>query len=126
MNQQVTLQTDGHRVAILAKGLLEYTISLQTINRIRDFYLLLNTAIAVALFVIGVVTSINNRKPLVNKLFLVFTSSVGIWLVVACVSNGTRNSAAISLYGNYFVFFFSYVLAYLLLWFAVLVTTYKG
>jgi hypothetical protein len=113
-------------VAILAKGLLEYTISLQTINRIRDFYLLLNTAIAVALFVIGVVTSINNRKPLVNKLFLVFTSSVGIWLVVACVSNGTRNSAAISLYGNYFVFFFSYVLAYLLLWFAVLVTTYKG
>ncbi|HZJ34583.1 MAG TPA: ATP-binding protein [Candidatus Angelobacter sp.] len=91
----------------------------------RDFYLLLNTAIAIALFVLGVATSINNRKPLVNKLFLVFTSSVGIWLVAACVSNDTRNSATISLYGNYLVFFFSYVSAYLLLWFAVLVTAIK-
>jgi len=92
---------------------------------VRDFYLLLNTAIAIALFVLGVATSINNRKPLVNKLFLVFTSSVGIWLVAACVSNDTRNSATISLYGNYLVFFFSYVSAYLLLWFAVLVTAIK-
>jgi signal transduction histidine kinase len=92
---------------------------------VRDFYLILNTAIGIALFVLGVATLINNRKPIVNKLFLALASSVAIWMVVACVSNDTRNGAIISLYGNYLVFFFSYVTVYLLLWFAILVTAVK-
>ncbi len=91
----------------------------------RDFYLILNSAIAIALFALGVATLFNDRKPIVNKLFMAFTASVGVWLVAACVSNDTRNSATVSLYGNYLVFFFSYISSYLLLRFAVLVTAIK-
>ena len=86
---------------------------------------MLNTVIAIALFVLGIISLVNDKKPVVNKLFLAFTFSVSVWLVAACVSNDTRNSAAVSLYGNYLVFFFSYFSAYLLLWFAALITAIK-
>lgn len=89
----------------------------------RDFYLILNTSIALALFGLGLISFINNKRPVLNKLFLAFTTSVGIWVISACVSNDTRNNETVSLYGNYLVFAFSYFSAYLLLWFAVLITS---
>lgn len=92
----------------------------------RDIFLILNTVIAIALILLSVVSLINDRKPLLNKLFLAFSVSVGIWLVAACVSNDTRNSSTVSLYGNYLVFFFSYFASYLLLWFSVLITSLKS
>jgi len=69
---------------------------------------------------------INDKKLLVNKLFLAFATSVGVWLVAACVSNDVSNSSTISLYGNYLVFLFSYFSSYLLLWFSVLITDLKS
>jgi len=90
---------------------------------VRDFYLILNTSIALALFGLGLISFINNKRPVLNKLFLAFTTSVGIWVISACVSNDTRNNETVSLYGNYLVFAFSYFSAYLLLWFAVLITS---
>jgi signal transduction histidine kinase len=92
---------------------------------VRDFYLILNIVIAVALFVLGIVALVSNRKSLINKLFLAFTICVAIWLVAAAISNDTTNSPAVSLYGNYLVFLFSYFSGYLLLWFAVLITSMK-
>jgi len=93
---------------------------------VRDIYLILNTVIAIALILLSVISLINDRKPLLNKLFLAFSVSVGIWLVAACVSNDTRNSPTVSLYGNYLVFLFSYFASYLLLWFSVLITSLKS
>ena len=91
----------------------------------RDFYLILNIVIAVALFVLGIVALVSNRKSLINKLFLAFTSCVAVWLIAAAISNDTTNSPTVSLYGNYLVFLFSYFSGYLLLWFAVLITSMK-
>ena len=91
----------------------------------RDFYLILNTIIAIALLILGFVSLINDKKPLLNKLFLALCSSIGIWLIAACVSNDIRNSSSVSLYGNYLVFFFSYLSAYFLLWFAVIINAVK-
>jgi len=92
---------------------------------VRDFYLILNTIIAIALLILGFVSLINDKKPLLNKLFLALCSSIGIWLIAACVSNDIRNSSSVSLYGNYLVFFFSYLSAYFLLWFAVIINAVK-
>lgn len=92
----------------------------------RDIYLILNIVIAIALLILSITSFINDRKPLVNKLFLAFAASIGVWLVAACVSNDIRNSSTISLYGNYLVFLFSYFSSYLLLWFSVLITGLKG
>lgn len=92
----------------------------------RDIYLILNTAIAIALLALSITTLINDHKPKVNKMFLAFALCVGVWLVAACVSNDTRNSPTVSLYGNYLVFFFSYFASYLLLWFSVLITDLKN
>ncbi len=89
----------------------------------RDIYLILNTVIAIALIVLSLVSLINDRKPLLNKLFLAFAFCIGVWLVSACISNDTRNSPTVSLYGNYAVFVFSYFSSNLLLWFAVLLTS---
>lgn len=85
----------------------------------REFYLLLNVFVAVTLLILGVVALLSNRKSLLNKLFLTFTLSVGVWLVAASISNDVRNSPEIALYGKYAVFFFSFFSSYLLLWFAV-------
>jgi signal transduction histidine kinase len=86
---------------------------------VRDFYLILNSIVAVSLIALGVVALISNRKSTANRLFLIFTLCIGVWIVAACVSNDTRNSSTVSLYGNYFVFFFSYFSSYLLVWFSV-------
>lgn len=92
----------------------------------RDLYLILNAVIAFALLILSITSLINDRKPLVNKLFLLFSASVGVWLVSACVSNDTRNSPEVSLYGNYLVFLFSYFSSHLLLWFSILITDFKS
>lgn len=92
----------------------------------RDIYLILNIVIAIALILLSITSLINDRKPLVNKLFLALAISVGIWLVVACVSNDVRNEPTVSLYGNYLVMLFSYFSTYLLLLFSTLITALKS
>ena len=92
----------------------------------RDVYLILNIVIAIALLILSITVLVNDRKPIINKLFLAFAASVGIWLVAACVSNDTRNDPVVSLYGNYLVFWFSYFASNLLLWFSVLITNIKS
>jgi len=90
---------------------------------VSHFFLILNSSIAIALFILGLVTVINDRRTILNWLFFGFTTCVAIWLVSAAVSNDPSNTATVSLYGNYLVFFFSYFTSYTLLWFATLVTT---
>ncbi len=87
------------------------------------FFLLLNSSIAITLFILGLVTLINDRRNVLNWLFFSFTTCVAVWLISAAVSNDTGNSATVSLHGNYLVFFFSYFTSYALLWFATLITT---
>lgn len=86
----------------------------------RDIYLIINSAIAISLLILGAISFVNNRKSFLNRLFFVFTFCVGVWLVSACVSNDVRRSNEVALYGNYLVFSFSYFSSYLLLWFSVL------
>lgn len=92
----------------------------------RDLYLIMNSLVALSLLGLGIVTFINNRRSLVNSFFFLFTVCVGIWLVSACVSNDIRNTPAVSLYGNYAVFLFSYFSSYLLVWFAASVAGSDG
>lgn len=84
----------------------------------RDFYLILNSLVALSLFGLGIVAFINDKRNVMSRFFLLFTICVGVWLVSACVSNDIRNNSEVSLYGNYAVFMFSYFSSYLLLWFA--------
>ena len=85
----------------------------------RDFYLILNSLVALALIVLGIAVFLNSRKDRVNRLFFFFTVSVAVWIIAACVSNDIRLGETVSLYGNYLVFFFSYFSSYFLLWFTV-------
>ncbi|MFZ1360788.1 MAG: ATP-binding protein [Candidatus Saccharimonadales bacterium] len=91
----------------------------------RDLYLILNTVIAVALLVLGMVAIVNDKKSRLNRLFLLFTICVGIWMITAVVSNDTRYAYEVSLVGNYLVFAFSYFASYLLFWFAAIITSSK-
>lgn len=89
----------------------------------RDFYLILNILVATTLMVLGLVAWISNRKNLLNNLFLIFCACVGLWLVSASVSNDVRIDSDIALYAKYAVFLFSFMSSYLLLWFAVLLSS---
>ena len=71
----------------------------------RDFYLILNSLVALALIVLGIAVFLNSRKDRVNRLFFFFTVSVAVWIIAACVSNDIRLGETVSLYGNYLVFF---------------------
>lgn len=85
----------------------------------RDFYLLLNSSVAIALVVLGVVVFLTSKRDGINRLFLLFTVSVAVWVVAACVSNDVRLGDSVSLYGNYLVFLFSYFASFFLIWFIV-------
>src|ERR1035437_1989474 len=81
-------------------------------------YLLLNWLVVIALLGLGLTTIIKNYHSTLNKVFTIFTVSVSIWIVAAYISNDIHYSPRVSVIGNYFVFFFSYVASYVLLWFA--------
>ncbi|MFI5212678.1 MAG: ATP-binding protein, partial [Candidatus Saccharimonadales bacterium] len=85
----------------------------------KYYYLLLNGSVAITLLVLGIVTIVNDKKSLLNRLFFAFAVSVGIWIVSAYVSNDTSNANAVSLYGNYLVFAFSYFSSYFFLWLTI-------
>lgn len=85
----------------------------------RDFYLILNWSVTIALLGLGYVALTKNRKLALNRTFALFTVTIGIWIMASYISNDTANSPRVSEIGNYCVFLFSYVSAYLLLWFAI-------
>jgi signal transduction histidine kinase len=89
---------------------------------VKYFYLLLNGSVAITLFGLGIIALINDRRSFLNRLFLLFTLCVSIWIIAAYVSNDTTYPPIVSLVGNYLVFFFSYFSSYLLLLFAVRTT----
>lgn len=84
----------------------------------RDFYLLLNGIVALALIVLSVIAFLSNKKSRMNWLFLLFSTSVGLWLVAAAASNDIRISPDVAIYIKYGVFLFSYFAAYFILLFA--------
>ena len=85
----------------------------------HDFYLIVNWIVTVALAALGFVALLKNRSLILNKVFALFTVTIGIWIMASYISNDVHNSAHASVIGNYFVFLFSYVSGYLLLWFAI-------
>lgn len=85
----------------------------------QDFYLIVNWLVTLALLGLGFATLSRSRNQTLNKVFAVFTVSIGIWIIASYVSNDVANTPRTSVIGNYFVFLFSYVSSYLLLWFAV-------
>jgi len=85
----------------------------------QDFYLIVNWLVTIALLTLGVVTVLKNRNLTLNRVFALFTVTVGIWIIASYISNDVTNSPRVSVIGNYFVFLFSYISGYLLLWFAV-------
>ncbi len=85
----------------------------------RDFYLVLNSSVAVAIVILGLVVFLTNKRSRINHLFSLFSLSTAVWVVAACVSNDIRLGDKVSLYGNYLVFMFSYFASFFLLWFVV-------
>ncbi len=85
----------------------------------QDFYLTVNWLVALALLGLGIVALYKNRKLLLNIVFALFTLTIGVWIMSSYISNDVHNSPHASVVGNYFVFLFSYVSGYLLLWFAI-------
>jgi signal transduction histidine kinase len=85
----------------------------------QDFYLIVNWTVAIALAGLGLTTLLNNHSKTLNKVFALFTLTVGVWIISSYTSNDVHNSPHASVIGNYFVFSFSFFSSYLLCWFAV-------
>jgi signal transduction histidine kinase len=85
----------------------------------QDFYLFINWAVAIALLSLGIVALLKDRILALNRVFALFTVTIGVWIIASYISNDVKNSPRVSVIGNYFVFLFSYISGYLLAWFAI-------
>jgi hypothetical protein len=85
----------------------------------QDFYLVLNWLVSIALLSLGVAALLKNRILALNRVFALFTVTIGVWIMASYISNDVKNSPHASVIGNYFVFLFSYISGYLLAWFAI-------
>ena len=92
----------------------------------QEFYLIVNWLVTISLIGLGLATLVKNHTILLNRVFALFTLTVGIWIISSYISNDTVNSATVSVYGNYFVFLFSYISAFLLLWFSIALANDKA
>ncbi len=84
----------------------------------RDFYLVLNSIVALALIVLSIVAFLSDKKSHLNRLFLFFSGSVALWLVAASISNDIRIDNDIALIAKYVVFLCSYFASFFILLFA--------
>lgn len=91
----------------------------------QRFYLLCNIGFAIALLVLGLVALVKNYRLKLNQLFALFALSISVWILAAYISNDIANPQEVSLIGNYIVFLFSYLAAYLLLVFSILLAEDK-
>ncbi|HSX42871.1 MAG TPA: ATP-binding protein [Candidatus Saccharimonadales bacterium] len=85
----------------------------------QDFYLIINWVVAIAMLGLGFAALLKNHRLTLNKFFALFTVAIAVWIIASVLSNDMHNTQRFSVIGNYFVFFFSFLASYLLLWFAV-------
>jgi signal transduction histidine kinase len=85
----------------------------------QEFYLAVNWLVTIALLGLGLVALLKGPGLTLNRVFAVFTVTSGIWIMASYISNDIYNSPHTSVIGNYFVFLFSYISGFLLLWFSI-------
>ncbi len=85
-----------------------------------DIYLLIDLIVIAGLAILGLAVLLQDKKSALNRSFVFFVFSVGVWLIANYVSNNISNSEKVATIANYFVFAFSYFAAYSLLYFGAI------
>lgn len=90
-----------------------------------NIYLLIDLFVVTTLAILGIVVFIKNKYVALNRLFVLFTVCIGVWIMANYISNDLHNPPEVATVANYFVFGFSYAAAFFLLRFVTLLTPSK-